>query len=55
MTLTAATLHVELLAVSTAEEVSNALDVTAPTLHAHLRKAEASLLTHLVDQPRARN
>lgn len=32
---------------STAEEVADALGITAPTLHAHLRKAEKSLLADL--------
>ena len=39
---------------STGEEVAAALDVTAPTLHAHLRKAQqavlAGLLEHTVDE-----
>lgn len=34
---------------STAEEVAAALDISAPTLHAHLRKAEASLFAELFD------
>lgn len=34
---------------STAEEVADALDVSAPTLHAHLRKAEKGLLSALLD------
>lgn len=34
---------------STAEEVADALDIAAPTLHAHLRKAEATLLTELFE------
>ncbi|MCU4802782.1 helix-turn-helix domain-containing protein [Halobacteria archaeon HArc-gm2] len=35
---------------STAEDVADSLDITAPTLHAHLRKAEGSLLTDLFDR-----
>lgn len=35
---------------STAEEVAEALDISAPTLHAHLRKAEASLFAELFDR-----
>jgi PAS domain S-box-containing protein len=34
---------------STGEEVAETLDVAAPTLHAHLRKAEARLLSELLD------
>ena len=34
---------------STAEEVAETLDISAPTLHAHLRKAEGSLLEDLFD------
>jgi hypothetical protein len=34
---------------STAEEIAETLGITAPTLHAHLRKAEARLLTDLFD------
>ena len=36
---------------STAEEVATALDISAPTLHGHLRKAEATLLADLFDEP----
>jgi len=36
---------------STAEEVADSLDIAAPTFHAHLRKAESSLLDGLFDQP----
>lgn len=32
---------------STVAEVANAMDITAPTLHAHLRKAQATLLAEL--------
>lgn len=35
---------------STAEEVAATLDITAPTLHAHLRKSEATLLDPLFDR-----
>ena len=34
---------------STAEEVAESLDLTAPTLHGHLRKAEAAVLSALLD------
>ncbi|MEF8786596.1 MAG: histidine kinase N-terminal 7TM domain-containing protein [Haloarculaceae archaeon] len=34
---------------STAEEIAETLGITAPTLHAHLRKAEARLLADLFD------
>ncbi len=34
---------------STAEDVAEALDIAAPTLHAHLRKAQATLLAELFD------
>jgi predicted DNA binding protein len=34
---------------STAEEVAESLDIAAPTLHGHLRKAEASLITALFE------
>lgn len=34
---------------STAEEVADALGITAPTLHGHLRKAEATLLADVFD------
>lgn len=34
---------------STAEEVADALEIAAPTLHAHLRKAESAILDELVD------
>lgn len=37
---------------STAEEVADTLDIAAPTLHAHLRKAENSLLAELFDRER---
>ncbi|MDS0279169.1 helix-turn-helix domain-containing protein [Halomicroarcula sp. S1AR25-4] len=37
---------------STAEEVASTLDISAPTLHGHLRKAEARLLTDLFDGDR---
>lgn len=39
---------------STAEEVANTLDISAPTLHAHLRKAESSLLAELFDREKRR-
>ncbi len=35
---------------STAEEVANTLDIASPTLHAHLRKAEGTLLAELFDR-----
>ncbi|MFB6296269.1 MAG: histidine kinase N-terminal 7TM domain-containing protein [Halobacteriales archaeon] len=35
---------------STAEEIADTLDITPPTLHAHLRKAEDTLLAELFDQ-----
>lgn len=35
---------------STAEEVADSLDIAAPTFHAHLRKAESSLLDGLFDR-----
>ena len=35
---------------STAEEVADSLDIAAPTFHAHLRKAESSLLNGLFDR-----
>jgi PAS domain-containing protein len=35
---------------STAEDVADTLEITAPTLHAHLRKAESSLLAELFDR-----
>ena len=34
---------------STAEEVAESLDLTAPTLHGHLRKAEAAVLSAILD------
>jgi predicted DNA binding protein/PAS domain-containing protein len=34
---------------STAEDVADGLDISAPTLHAHLRKAEETLLADLFD------
>jgi PAS domain-containing protein len=34
---------------STAEEVADSLDIASPTLHAHLRKAQDSLLSDLFD------
>lgn len=34
---------------STAEAVADSLDISAPTLHAHLRKAEAAILARLLD------
>jgi predicted DNA binding protein len=34
---------------STAEDVAETLDITGPTLHAHLRKAENQLLGQLID------
>lgn len=37
---------------STAEEVAETLDIAAPTLHAHLRKAEGTLLADLFDVER---
>ncbi len=36
---------------STAEEVAESLDITPPTLHGHLRKAEHSIFRELFDQP----
>ncbi len=36
---------------SDAEEVAEALDISSPTLHSHLRKAERSLLAALFDPP----
>jgi len=33
----------------TAEDVADLLDVAAPTLHAHLRKAEGALFERLFD------
>ncbi|MFB6256673.1 MAG: histidine kinase N-terminal 7TM domain-containing protein [Haloplanus sp.] len=39
---------------STAEEVAESLDISAPTLHAHLRKAEDGLLADLFDEMPAR-
>ena len=36
---------------SDAEEVAEALDISSPTLHSHLRKAEQSLLTALFGPP----
>jgi PAS domain-containing protein len=39
---------------STGEEIAETLDISAPTLHAHLRKAEDSLLSELFDQERDR-
>ena len=38
---------------STAEDVAETLDIAAPTLHAHLRKAEGSLLADLFDEARS--
>ena len=38
---------------STAEEVATVLDISAPTLHAHLRKAEEQILADLFDSPTA--
>lgn len=35
---------------STAEEIAETLDISAPTLHAHLRKAEDSVLADLFDR-----
>lgn len=35
---------------STAEEIAQTLDIAAPTLHAHLRKAEGTLLAELFDR-----
>jgi len=35
---------------STAEDVADTLEITAPTLHAHLRKAESSLLAELFER-----
>lgn len=35
---------------STAEEVADVLDISPPTLHAHLRKAEGQLFADLIDQ-----
>lgn len=40
---------------STAEDVAETLDITAPTLHAHLRKAEDTLLAELFDQEQPRS
>lgn len=34
---------------TTAEEVADSLDLTPPTLHGHLRKAEYTVLSHLLD------
>ncbi len=34
---------------STAEAVAESLDIAAPTLHAHLRKAEATIVSRLLD------
>jgi len=34
---------------STAEEVAASMDLTRPTLHGHLRKAERALLSRLLD------
>jgi predicted DNA binding protein len=34
---------------STAEDVADSLDIASPTLHAHLRKAQDSLLSDLFD------
>lgn len=34
---------------STAEEVATSLDITSPTLHNHLRKAEAKIMQELLD------
>lgn len=34
---------------STAEEIADSLDIAAPTLHAHLRKAEGTLLSELFE------
>ncbi len=39
---------------STAEDVAETLDIAAPTLHAHLRKAEGSVLADLFDETRSR-
>ncbi|MFC6974887.1 histidine kinase N-terminal 7TM domain-containing protein [Halomicroarcula sp. GCM10025709] len=40
---------------STAEEVAATLEITAPTLHAHLRKAEGALFADLFDRDRDQN
>jgi PAS domain-containing protein len=37
---------------STAEEVAESLDISSPTLHSHLRKAQASLFDRLLDSRR---
>jgi predicted DNA binding protein len=34
---------------STAEDVAESLDLTSPTLHSHLRKAESVILSRLLD------